>query len=105
MEDGLAVCLGMLRDSELIGFLEALGKLQLSGMSTGLRMTSRLGRLGGEGSPTRMGAFEEEHVLPFTLLCILLTISSQRRPTSLARTGGCIGAAATHLRVVFHLQD
>lgn len=33
MEDGLAVCLGTLRDSELIGFLEAPGKLQLSGMS------------------------------------------------------------------------
>lgn len=34
MEDGLAGPLGMLRDSELTGFLEAPGKLQLSGMST-----------------------------------------------------------------------
>lgn len=32
-------------------------------MEAGLRTTSRLGRLGGEGSPTRMGAFEEEHEL------------------------------------------
>lgn len=31
-------------------------------MEAGLRTTSRLGRL-GEGSPTRMGAFEEEHEL------------------------------------------
>lgn len=34
MEDGLAGCLGMLRDSELTGFLEVQEKLQLSGMST-----------------------------------------------------------------------
>ena len=34
MEDGLAGPLGMLRDSELTGFLEAPGKLLLSGMST-----------------------------------------------------------------------
>lgn len=32
-------------------------------VETGLRMTSRLRRLGGEGSPTRMGALEEEHEL------------------------------------------